>query len=89
MSCLVCALQSLKFLNMHNDPVDVPSIGDAKPLEEPGPHAERQKEENKPKEEEWEEWEEWGDEGERRCYLLGQEHDSREVQEREAGERPI
>ena len=37
-----------------------------------------------------EEWgEEWGDEGERRCYLLGQEHDSWELREREAGEWPL
>ena len=62
--------------------------GDAEPPVEPGPHAERQKEEKKSQEEEWEEWEEWG-EGERRCYLLGQEHDSWEVQERKAREWPI
>ena len=57
---------------------------------EPGPHAQRKKEEKKEEEEEREEWgEEWGDEGERRCYLLEQEHDSWKVQEREAGEWPV
>ena len=91
MSGRVCALQSLKFFNMPADPIAVPSNGDAEPPMEPGPHAKRKKEEKKEEEEqEREEWgEEWGDEGERRCYLLGQEHDSWQVREREAGEWPL
>ena len=36
-----------------------------------------------------EDQEEWGIERERECYLLGQEHDSWDVREREAGEWPI
>ena len=86
----VCALQSVKFLNMPTDLIAVASNGDAAP----GPHAERKKEEKKEEEKEDREereelGEEWGDEGERRCYLLGQEHDSWEVREREAGEWPL
>ena len=72
---------------MHNDLGDLaldcnesmPS-GDAEPfVETPPAAAERKKEEKEEEEEE----EGWGDE--RRCYLLGQEHDSWEVREREAG----
>ena len=92
MSGRVCALQSLKFSIMPNDPIALPSNGDVEPPMKPGPHAERKNEEKKEEEEE-EEREEWGgeggDEGERRCYLLGQEHDSWEVREREAGEWPV
>ena len=71
----VCALQSVKFLNVPTDLISVASNGDAAPR----PHAERkkqekkeeQKEEKKEEEEEREELgEEWGDEGERRCYLV-------------------
>ena len=82
---------------MHSNPVDltvdcnqsVPAGADAKKIVEPTEPAAESVSNSNTDVNGKEDQEEWGDERERECYLLGQEHDSWDVREREAGEWPI